>query len=116
MFPSSLSLLSPCTRSIPRLSVLSASFHDKPKHFLTRDARTGKYKGRLEYLNRGDPFDQDNTARKVVVEKESARKHLPNNTRAYLWGNGELGALGQPGFLSPKKKKGEPKKNVLLII
>ena len=113
MFPSSLSLLSPCTRSVPRLSVLSASFHDKPKHFLTRDARTGKYKGRLEYLNRGDPFDQDNTARKVVVEKESARKHLPNNTRAYLWGNGELGALGQPGFLSPKKKKGEPRKNVL---
>lgn len=105
------SILFHCTRSMNRLSV-RANFHNKPKHFLSKDARTGKYKGRMEYLNRGDPFLQDKTDVKVV-EKETARKHLPNNTRAYLWGNGELGALGQPGFLNPRKKKGSPRKEVL---
>jgi len=95
------------TRYSPRL-VLAASYIKQPPHFLSSDDKKQKYKGRLEYLNRGDPFDQDSKPNKVI-EKEGSTKHLPNNTRAYIWGNGELGALGQPGFLQPKGKEGKQK-------
>ena len=95
------------TRHSPRL-VLAASAHQNSKsNFLNKEVKSKKYKGRLEYLNRGDPFENADCTKEEVEEKESVRKHLPNTTRAYLWGNGELGALGQPGFLHPRTEKKE---------
>ena len=95
------------SRHSPRL-VLVASAHQKSKsNFLNKEVKSKKYKGRLEYLNRGDPFEKADRTKEEVQEKESVRKHLPNTTRAYLWGNGELGALGQPGFLHPRIEKKE---------
>jgi len=85
-----------CPRYSPSVS-LTAWLHEFP----SKEVKKKTYTGRLEYLNRGDPFDQNKTSTKIK-DKPKTRTHLPNHVRAYLWGNGELGALGQPGFLHPK--------------
>jgi len=91
------------------ISILCAWSHtdEKRQHFLSKHMTNNKWKGRLEYLNRGDPFHQDVKAKEEApVEKQKdKKKHLYNNTRAYIWGNGENGALGQKGFLHPDSKK-----------
>jgi len=79
--------------------VLSAGVHHK-------NPKVRKYKGRLEYLNRGDPFaDKTYNPEEILKQNKEERKQLPNYTRAYLWGNAEVGALGQPGFLHPVENK-----------
>ena len=63
-----------------------------------------KWKGRLEYLNRGDPFadkrpkNQSEEKENIIFDKKDISSRKP---RAYIWGNGEHGALGQLGFLHP---------------
>ena len=60
-----------------------------------------KWLGRLEYLNR----DPDNSKLNKDKDMKTIEKKLNKNNRVYLWGNGELGALGQLGFLHPKARK-----------
>ena len=76
--------------------------------FKTRQAKEaerkkGKWQGRLEYLNRGDPFDEaGEKAKRAKESKEVEKKSISRRDRVYVWGNGECGALGQLGFLHPK--------------
>ena len=65
------------------------------KHF----DKVGKWKGRLEYLKRGDPFDQKTKQIKEQIGLE--KNNLSRRERVYLWGNAECGALGQRGFIEP---------------
>ena len=70
------------------------------KHF----DKTGKWRGRLEYLRRGDPFDQkkkEEAETKIKDQIGLEKNNLSRRERVYLWGNAECGALGQRGFIEP---------------
>ena len=71
--------------------------------FNTRSKSTHKkWLGRLEYLNRDPTVQSKSNEGNDIKRKE---RNLNKNNRVYLWGNGELGALGQLGFLHPKAGK-----------
>ena len=66
-----------------------------------------KWKGRMEYLNRGDPFADKRAPSETFVPKSSNKNvkqsdKISRRQRVYIWGNGECGALGQLGFLHPR--------------
>ena len=61
-----------------------------------------KWRGRLEYLNREDPSEKSKSVKNNDNDIKMKEKSMNKNNRVYLWGNGELGALGQLGFLHPK--------------
>ena len=81
---------------------LIRNLHHKSKGYTHQH----KWKGRLEYLNRGDPFadkrEVSQTSSQRSKDNVVERDKLTRKTRAYVWGNGEHGALGQLGFLHPK--------------
>ena len=55
----------------------------------------------MEYLNRDPDTSQPNREK----DMKTIERKMNKNNRVYLWGNGELGALGQLGFLHPKARK-----------
>ena len=65
-----------------------------------------KWQGRLEYLNRGDPFadksEQNSDDKEKSVDSKDEKKNIKVRARVYVWGNAECGALGQLGFLQPR--------------
>lgn len=58
-----------------------------------------RWKGRLEYLNRGEPFDPNPPPQEI---HKTANK-LKNTNRFYIWGNATHGALGDPHLQLPAR-------------
>ena len=73
----------------------------------TRFTSKEKWKGRMEYLNRGDPFADKRDPSETFVPKSAninvkQSDRISRRQRVYVWGNGECGALGQLGFIHPR--------------
>ena len=78
-----------------RINTFNASFR-------AASSGTKKWRGRLEYLNRGDPFEDKSKKETPKVTKDDKKNSIKVRPRVYVWGNAECGALGQLGFVQPR--------------
>jgi len=66
-----------------------------------------KYLRRLEYLNRPDPCEGGAADDDLEVYKVQADR-LRHDSRVYVWGSADMGALGNPNLVEPPDPRSAP--------
>ena len=94
-------------RNFTRINrIVEDSYRLSIREVSSKSTTKKKWQGRLEYLNRGDPFadksEENSDDKQKSVDSEDEKKNIKVRARVYVWGNAECGALGQLGFLQPR--------------